>query len=750
LSSKNNPTSRSGAGLLRPISDAALWPPASRIAERELLPVAFTPESNRPTETDGAPLSKFGWRFREVFARAQRIPEADVDLGIVRLVEALNADTDRNLAGLAAPYVKRTEHGLIRQVRMVVNTPLLFPWLPNGRALSKMGRELAGSAKVVTRAFDHPSELSLPIMKVEGADAVLSLVAAQRSLLKLDSVASAEKLQGKRERVESIVQFGVLTPPDVVATQLVSPDGSAWVAEVAEGAQRLFSSLVGLDVIAERNTAEVATEAWFVDGARGLRDLGPKDLLRLETSLRYPASAAAGYFPGPNIPRWIEQTADKNPAAVAFQLMRTMEVNFIIAVEPDSVVTKDESHPVAATLQELIRSYHVNGKAKDQWGQTEVDSLVAIGAIDDLNEGDYISDGERSHWLGETSLPWNGEYLDSDGAPGNRLLSVARLMAALTVDGDFLGTLEPATAKGGVLKVIVNRHLTENAVRVNPEERARVAAAQAIVALEYHSTGWETTVQPALHAAFRAAWFWSPKDQKGQACWASLLSLPLGELAERAQAERIDNAATPEIAGPAQRAIAALGGIALMVNPGLLTAGTSLSRTGRGAGGQVQKVKASDPNVLLAKMVQHERGIHQLEDAVAALIAGAATSTPQDRVTGDHLEDLWLRNLWLGTAEVVMTDNPQNAFAQRIRALIDDVTLNHAEAEVLREITAGQILEREREDDDEDDALWTDSIYELIGISEEAANMVLPLLQELSEFFTTGKAYARAASRAQR
>lgn len=747
MSNNPNPNSRSGAGLLRPISERDLWPPASRIAERELLPVPFTPEANRPTESDGAPLSKFGWRFREVFAKAQRISEADVDLGIVRMVEALNADTDRNLAGLSAPYMKRTEHGLIRQVRLVVNTPLLFPWLANGRALSKMGRELAGSAKVVTRAFDHPSLLSLPIMYVEGADAVHALVAAQRNLLKLDSIASAEKIQGKRDRIESIVQFGVLTPPDVVATQLVSPDGSAWVAEVAEGAQRLFSSLVGLDVIAERNVAEVATEAWFANGSRRLRDLGPADLVRLETSLKYPASAAAGYFPGPNIPRWIEQTAEKNPAAVAFQLMRTMEVNFIIGVEPDPLVTKDESHPVSATLQELIRSYHVNGKAKDQWGQTEVDSLVAIGAIDDLTEDGYIAAEERSHWLGETELSWNGEYLDGDDAPGNRLLSVARLMAALTVEGSFLGSPSSGSS-ANVLRDIVNRHLAENAVRVHPEERARVAAAQAVIALGFHGTGWETTVQPALHAAFRSTWFWAPKDQKEETCWASLASLPLGELASRAQAERIANAASPDVVGPAQRAIAAMGGIALMINPGLLRAGKSLSRTGRGAGGQVQKVKASDPNVLLAKMVQNERGINQLEDAVAALIAGAETSTPQDRETGDHLEDLWLRELWLGSGPFEKTDNPQNMFAQRVRALIDELSLNHAEAEVLKEITAGELLEREREEGD--DELWTDSLYELIGISEESADIVLPLLQHLSEFFTTGKAYARAASRAQR
>jgi hypothetical protein len=375
---------------------------------------------------------------------------------------------------------------------------------------------------------------------------------------------------------------------------------------------------------------------------------------------------------------------------------------------------------------------------------------VAIGAIDDLNEAELISDGERSHWLGEVSLPWNGDVLDENGGPGNRLVSVARLMAALTVEGDFLSTAGSDVAPGGVIKDIVNRHLAENGVRVHAEERARVAAAQAISALEFDATGWETTVQPALHATFRAAWFWNHKDATEKDCWPSLLTLPLKELEARAQAERASNVATPEAAGPAQRALAALGGIALMVNPGLLASSDSLSRTGRGAGGQRQKVKASDPNVILAKMVQHERGLHQLHDAIAALTAGAETSTPQDRETGHNLEDLWLRELWLEGGAIDKSANPKDAFGNRIRALVDQLTLDHAESEVLKEITAGEVLDQERAEDDEDSAVWSDSLYELIGISEDAADAVLPLLQQLSEFFTTGKAYARAASRAQR
>ncbi|WP_449407123.1 hypothetical protein [Microbacterium maritypicum] len=746
MSSNTNSPARPGAGLLRVLADDDLRPPASRIADRELRPVPFTPESGREDEADGAPLTKFGGRFREVFAEAQGIAQEEVDLGIVRLLEALNADTERNLAGLAAPLTKRTEHGIIRQVRLVVNTPMLLPWLSNGRALRKMGRELDGSAKVITRAVDHPGGLKLPAMHTEGPDSVLALVAAQRSILKLDSMASAEKSPVKRGRIDSIAQFGVLSPPDVVATQLISADGSAWVAEVAEGAQRLFSSLLGLDTIAARSVSRVATEAWFTEGARRIRDLGPADLVRLETSLRFPGSAAAGFIPGPNIGRWVEQVAESDPAAVAFQLMRTMEVNFVIGIEPDQAVMRGETQPVSATLQELVRSYHVFGKSKDPWEKEEVDGLVAIGAIDDLREADLITEGERSHWLGETSLPWNGEYEIEDGAPGNRLLSVTRLMAALTVDGDFLSA---GATSGTVIKDIVNRHLAENAVWVHPDQRARVASAQAISPLELAASGAETTVQSALHATFRSAWFWNQRHTAVGECWPTLLSLPLNELEARAQAEREARASAPDDNGPAQLALAALGGVALMVNPGLLATDDSLSRTGRGAGGRRSSVKASDPNVILSRMVQSERGIRQLHDAVAALTAGSEPTLPLDRETREPLTDLWLRGLWLEPGAPEAPSSPKDVFLSRIAKLVFDLKLSYAESETLKEVTMGDLLGLER-DDDGDPALWSDFEYEVMGIPEDYADQALPLLQQLSEFFTTGKAFSRAASRAQR
>ena len=289
--STNNKKSgpKSGASTLRPLSDAEVPLPASRIEGRKLLPVPFTPERGQSDEIDGVALTRVGRRFREVFAEEQGVDPAEVDLGIVRQVEALSADTDRNMAALSAVQSKRTEHGTLRYVRMTVNTPLLFPWLLNGRALRRMGGQLRGSAHIVTTAEDH-ADFRLPIMRVESADAVVEIVDAQRRLLGLANYTSADGT--KKDRIDSIVQFGVLDPPDVVLTQLISPDGSAWTAQAAEGAQRLFSALLAMEVLAGRNVASVATDRWLRSDPARLRDLSPEDLVTLPDALRFGASAA--------------------------------------------------------------------------------------------------------------------------------------------------------------------------------------------------------------------------------------------------------------------------------------------------------------------------------------------------------------------------------------------------------------------------------------------------------------------------
>jgi hypothetical protein len=730
-------TAKSSSTVLRPLNEPDLAPPVSRIEGRPLRPEAFRPEAGRPVEADGKPLTKFGWRFREVFAEAHRVEQDEVDLGLIRQVEALNADTDKNLAALSALQAKRTEHGTLRYVRVVVNTPMLKPWLLNGRALRRMGAELRGTSRVVTSAVDHPV-LALPTMEVDGPETVLEIIAAQRRLLGLESYTSTGAKKEKRDRVDSIVQFGVLEPPDVVLVQLRSDSGAAWVAQAAEGAQRLFSAHIGMDQLASRSVGMLAVDHWL-SGEPALRDLTPADLERLSTELSFPASAAAGYFPGRDTKLWLETTATTTPAAVAFQLLRTVEINLIIAVEPDPQVTAGEHNPVSSTIQEMIRSYHVPGKAKDQWDLADVQGLIAIGAIDEMLEDARITDQDRSAWLGETLSTWQGA---GDGTP-NRLVTVAQLVATLTAQN-------AAPASGGSGEdslMIVNRHLATNGQRVHADDRAKVAAAQAIVALGSTNSGKENTLAAAIFGAFHAPWFWKTDDHAGGR-WPALLTTPLQELTDKALAEA-RGCTDADSCGPAQRALAALGGLALMSNPGLLADDKAVTRTARGGGGKATTVKASDPNVLLAAMVRDERGIHQLHDAIVALTANAEPTIPLDRDDSHELDEFYLRDMWLGETLRKREDNPLSEFARLVKELAESIVVGCDQADFLRDALPGEILGLDRTDDD-DPELWDEAIYERIGVSEQTADGALPALQKLVEFFTTGKALARAAARAAR
>src|SRR4051794_36478021 len=107
---------KTSSGVLRPLDKPETAPPASRLNGRPLRPAPFRPERNAALEADGAGLTKVGARFRDKFADLHDIDPSEVDLGLVRLVEALNADTEANHAALSALQLKRTEFGVLHQV----------------------------------------------------------------------------------------------------------------------------------------------------------------------------------------------------------------------------------------------------------------------------------------------------------------------------------------------------------------------------------------------------------------------------------------------------------------------------------------------------------------------------------------------------------------------------------------------------------------------------------------------------------
>jgi hypothetical protein len=727
--------------VLRVLEDPDTCPRVDQLIGRPLAPMPFSPEAGRPEETDGAPLTKFGGQLRETIARLQGLDPADVPLGLVRLGESLNASTEENLAGLARPVARYTEFGLLWSVPLIVNVPMLMPWIPNGRALRRIAAKLGHEFDVVTHAEDHRPPLSLPVMRVHDADQVLELMDTQRELLGLDAYSGDQ-----RDLVDSIASNGVLEPPDVVPTLLTSEDGTAWTAQTAEGARRLFAAQLGMITISNRDVHGLATAHWHRRGTR-LRDLTPADLARLDEALTVPDSAASNFFPGRDQATWIETTATRQPAAVAWQLMRTMRINLVLAVEPNRRTEDRFEHPVAATIQELIRRYHVNGKAKENWQQADVDGVAAISLIDTFREQGRISPEDRAVWLGQRDLAWDAP-LDGVGYEANRLASVVRLMAALTVPG--------ATTAAGVDGVeLVKAVLRDNGVvRPGPFERARMAVAQALVPLRQNGSGYENQIAAALLALYRDGLLWKTQEGHEGGNWTTKLGLPVADLEAEARAEL---AARPVVRdagkelGPAQRALGALGLTALIVNPAMLKGGTAVTRTGKGGGGRSgERVSAADPGRLLEHMLVDAHGVDQLVDAITALVAGRSPGKPADRDTNEELTDRSLRLEWLEAAGGSGTDeNPSAAYLRMLTELVDrGLMKDKREADRLKRATAATILDADAEEDDEDDALFDLSkFYENIGIPAEIADRARDILRDLTDFFADGKANGRAAGR---
>jgi hypothetical protein len=710
-------------------------PQPSQLLGRRLLPEPFVPERGRPIEADGVALSKFGGQFRVVFSGLNGVHAEQVPLGLVRLAEALNADTDTNLAGLAHPVPKYTEYGVLWTVPLIVNTPLLLAWLINGRALRRLAARLKGAIKVVTTTSDHP-HFSLPAMQIEDADQVLELVDVQRELLRFQ-----RHTPENRDFVETIASQGVLNPPEIVFCELSAADGgSAWTAQAMEGARRTFAAQLILSLLMGRGDASsLATQHWLSGGGE-VRDLRPDDLRVLDEALQFAHTDAAGYFPGRDARVWLDNVAINQPAAVAWQLLRTMRINLVIAVDPTERSQQRYPHPVSAVVQEFIRSQHVPGKSKRQWDLADVAGQAAIAIIDRFDQETRVAHGSRSVWLGETDTTWDAPY-EGRSTSTNRLVEATRLIAALTTEG-------AVTIEGGKDGLrYVNDTLRDNAMPVSPKERARVAASQAVVVLDQSESGRENALAATLESTFRHPMFWRTSEHP-QGNWTALIGEPLDMLAAQASAESeaMRLTRTVDAFGPAQRALGALGAVALAANPEMLVNGTALSRTGRGGGGHEATVSAADPPRLLAAMLREQRGIEQLVDAILALVAVRQPILPVDRHTGEPLIDLGLRKEWLGDHRQPDDDkNPQQAYLLMLHAILNRQRESWDEAGRLRTATTETIFNPDLPEDQQSDE--AEVLFETIGVPADLADEVRTLLRSLEEFFVDGRALGRAAAR---
>ncbi|MEJ2865972.1 hypothetical protein [Actinomycetospora flava] len=722
---------RSTNSLFKIFEDPDYAPETSQLHDRPLAPEPFTPEKGRGNEVDGAPLSKFGAQFRAVFARYNRVPEDDVPLGLLRYAEALNASTDVNLQGLAHPVPKYTEYGELWTVSLLVNTPMLMAWLINGRALRRLASKLKGEVTVITTTSDH-ANFSLPTMSVHDKNQVMDLLDTQRELV-------MDTYSHNKEFLDPLARQGVLNPPQVVFTELVDSGGrTSWTAEAMEGARRTFGSqLLMNELMGRGDAASLATRHWF-DGD-GLRDLTPEDLRQLEKDLLFSSTDAAGYFPGRDARDWLDNAAHNDRAAVTWQLLRTMRVELVIAVRPNERTKQRYPHAVSAVVQEFIRSQHVPNKTKRQWDLADVAGQAAITIIDRFDQEDRIDTASRAVWLGQVETSWDASYRDT-ASSSNRLVETVRLIAALTVQHG----VTTATGYDGLR--YVNETLGENALPKGPKERARIAASQAVIVLNQANSPWENALAAMLEATFRDPMFWKGREHSG-GNWTTMLGTPLDELAVQASAELATMTRDGgDPFGPAQRALAALGAVALATNPKLLVNSDALSRTGRGGGGRRADVSAADPPRLLAEMLRSQRGLDQLHDAIYALIAVREPFIPVDRESGEELTDIWLRDTWLTDGDTDGDDeDARSAYMRMLREIVKKQQESWDEASRLRDATDETILDPDLPPDQQTDG--AEVLFETIGVPDDLADEARTLLRQLEEFFVEGRAFGRTAAR---
>ncbi|MEU4377809.1 hypothetical protein [Pseudonocardia alni] len=723
---------RSSSSLFKIFDDPDYAPATSQLHDRPLVPEPFTPEKGRGNEVDGAPLSKFGAQFRTVFARYNCVTEDEVPLGLVRYAEALNANTDINLQGLAHPVPKYTEYGEIWTVSLLANTPMLMAWLINGRALRRLASRLKGEVTVITTTSDH-ADFSLPTMSVQDADQIMDLLDTQRELLDMDGYTSKNK-----EFLDPLARQGVLNPPQIVLTELVDTEGhTSWTAEAMEGARRTFGSQLLMNELMGRGDAgSLATRHWF-DG--GLRDLTPDDLRQLDKDLLFAGTDAAGYFPGRDARDWLDNAAHNDRAAVTWQLLRTMRIELVITVRPNERTKQRYPNAVSAVVQEFIRSQHVPNKTKRQWDLADVAGQGAITIIDRFDQEDRIDTASRAVWLGQVETTWDASYRDTASST-NRLVETLRLIAALTVQNAV------TTANGYDGLRYVNETLSENAMPVSPKERARVAASQAVIVLDQANSPWENALAAMLEATFRDPMFWKGREHP-RGNWTALLGTPLDELANQASAELATMTRDGEDPfGPAQRALAGVGAVALATNPKLLVRSDALSRTGRGGGGHRASVSAADPPRLLAAMLRSQRGLNQLHDAIYALIAVREPFVPIDRESGKELTDIWLRETWLADGHTDRDDeDARSAYMRMLREIVKKQQESWDEADRLRDATDETILDPDLPPEQQTDG--AEILFETIGVPDDLADEARTLLRGLEEFFVEGRAFGRTAAR---
>jgi hypothetical protein len=612
-----------------------LHPDVDQIAEEVALdefPVLlpdFTPAEDEPPLDDGEAPTKLGARFRRVWADLNDVDEAEVEHGLIRDVEALSADHDANIRGLARPYRIRNHAGDQWVVRLKAHTPLVAAALINGRMLSRVGRKLPDDTPVLTTASGtHPI---VPAIEVLDADHAYRISQAQQKVETL-----RDYHRDDQDFIDSLALEGVITAPVVAPFHISDTHGNnGFLMQTDDGWRRLTASRGTISELLGVN-ADLTYRHWENDdGTMTVRSHTAESVRRSLGWLRFIDSDKAKLlYPAGRSRRsletWMSDVASKNPEVRAFQRLRTVDIELVVAIRP---------RPGKSTFDVFyldMAGRHVPGLSAKDWDKASVEGVVAVRAIDTLRDEGYIENAQRAVWLGER--PVATEDAPSDDATfRNRLVAGTTLMATLTTNGGHAERRQ-----------VTRSALVEHGLPNHPDRAAAVAAAQAAVVFKVDGTAEVGQVTSTLMSLFKHPSLWKDDCHTGEHWWVELIAHDPHDLHDQAVDElgqrfepKDKNAAN---LGPHQRAIVALAGVAHVTNPVLIRESHSMTRTGRGGLGNVSR---TDPILALNKMAASVEGLARCLAIINAAI-GATPVAPVDPITGEEMTETWLRQQYLG------------------------------------------------------------------------------------------------------
>ncbi len=693
-----------------------------------LLP-EFTPADDEDPLNDGEAPTKLGARFRKQWAEVNAIDEDDVDHGLIRDIEALSADHDANIRGLARPYRIRNHAGEQTVIRFTAHTPLVAAALINGRMLSRVGRQLPHDTPVLTTASGtHPL---LPAIEVIDADHAYRISEAQQRIEMLRDYNREDQ-----DFIDSLALEGVITAPVVAPFYITDSHGhTGYLVQTDDGWRRLTASRGTISELLGVN-ADLTYKHWENEGGTMTVRSHTADSVRRSLGwLRFVGSDKAGLlYPSSrsakSVETWMNDVADKNPEVRAFHRLRTVDIELVVAIRP-----RPGKSPFDVFYIDMA-GRHVPGLSAKDWDKASVEGVVAVRAIDTLRDHGFIKDTERAVWLGETSVP-TADAPSADVPFRNRLVAGTALMAALTTEGDESGR-----------RKVTRDALVEHGLPNHPDRAAAVAAAQAAVVFEVDGTAEVGQVTSTLMSLFKHAGLWKDASHPGDYWWFDLIDEDPLELHDQAVVEIGEKFALLDknagALGPRQRAMVALAGIAHITNPALVHQNHSMTRTGRGGRDGVSK---SDPIVVLMRMAQTVDGLARCLAMIEAAIQ-TTPAVPVDPITDAEMTETWLRKTYLDgddeedDAEDTGDDplDPESRWWADIDGVLERAeNLDGIVTEMMedRRVPA-ELLGDDSEDYDEDTAPL---MFRRYGVPTEIAEKIENAVDSVLKFANRGSAF---------